>query len=780
MSGKRLTLVIGPSEKLCARLRAAGEAQAEALAALDLAVVGWNHVRLYAACAAPDQVGLLRHNRGLDTVLVQESLRHEMTALLAEAAAAPGPGHLIFCASQLGSLLCQPSELARLRDLLAPHFARIEVVIHAEEQARALVAHYAYALMEGRRAPLSQELALASAPDWWQAALAAREAPQPHLGLFNDIQAPPFWLDLAGLRRLWAGTFGAENVRFRPLDMAALCSERAAGELLALSGRAGEIGPVEAARPFRPEPAPSLARIRQLNELVIAYCARHEREVPRAFWQQMRMSVRIEGPPLAPGALAVLSQRFAPDNAALVADFPDLAEALRPDPPEAPWEEANPRFGYRASQVLAAHLHGLRRAARPLAELRAEEAAAQRAAQRFDRLLPEGTGEALRTRVKVNHRMVLSTRFRPHNDLGAVAEEAPAPPYAPAPRRRLGPGVGGRVIVACMKNEAPYILEWIGYHRAIGVDHFLIYTNDCTDGTDAILARLMEMGIVEHRNNDLWRGNSPQQHALNQALKEPLVQGADWIIHIDVDEFINVRCGNGTLDDFFARVPEATNVAMTWRLFGHNGVRHLEDRPVIAQFDRCAPKFCPKPHTVWGFKTMFRNIGAYGKLSCHRPNRLDPALADRVRWVNGSGRDMTADALKNGWRSSQANVGYDLIQLNHYALRSAESFLIKRQRGRALHVDRSIGLNYWIRMDWSDVRDITIQRNLPRLAAEMDRLMADPALSAAHRAGFDWHRAKAAELRAEPEFRALYEQALGVELNETERVAYALALDMES
>ena len=141
---------------------------------------------------------------------------------------------------------------------------------------------------------------------------------------------------------------------------------------------------------------------------------------------------------------------------------------------------------------------------------------------------------------------------------------------------------------------------------------------------------------------------------------------------------------------------------------------------------------------------------------------------------------MTADALKNGWRSSQTNVGYDLIQLNHYALRSAESFLIKRQRGRALHVDRSIGLNYWIRMDWSDVRDITIQRNLPRLAAEMERLMADPALAAAHRTGFDWHRAKAAELRAEPEFRALYEQALGVELNETERVAYALALDMES
>jgi hypothetical protein len=314
----------------------------------------------------------------------------------------------------------------------------------------------------------------------------------------------------------------------------------------------------------------------------------------------------------------------------------------------------------------------------------------------------------------------------------------------------------------------------------MGVDNFLIYTNDCSDGTDAVLGRLQEMGIVQHRNNDAWKGNSPQQHALNQSLKEPLIRNADWIIHIDVDEFMNVRIGNGTLEDLFAAVPDATNFAMTWRLFGHNGVTELADAFVIDQFDTCAPAYCPKPHTVWGFKTMFRNIGAYAKISCHRPNKLDPKYRNRVKWVNGSGQDMTRDAVNNGWRSSKKTIGYDLLQLNHYALRSAESFLIKRQRGRALHVDRSIGINYWIRMDWSDFRDITIKRNLPRLQAEYDRLMQDEILRAAHDAGFAWHQAKAAELRAQPEFQDLYDQALQVKLNETERVAYALSLDMES
>ncbi|MEM7520650.1 MAG: glycosyltransferase family 2 protein, partial [Pseudomonadota bacterium] len=206
----------------------------------------------------------------------------------------------------------------------------------------------------------------------------------------------------------------------------------------------------------------------------------------------------------------------------------------------------------------------------------------------------------------------------------------------------------------------------------------------------------------------------------------------------------------------------------------------MSDRFVIDQFDTCAPKYCPKPHTVWGFKTMFRNIGAYGKLSCHRPNKLAEGYEKQVKWVNGSGRDMTQDAAHKGWRSSKTTVGYDLLQLNHYALRSAESFLIKRQRGRALHVDRSIGLNYWVRMDWSDFRDITIKRNLPRLRLEVDRLMADPVLRAAHAEGVAWHQAKAAELRAMPEFADLFAQAIGLKLNETERVAYALSLDMES
>ena len=783
----RLTLFIGPSEKAAMRLRGIFKEKEGALAKQGIVAPEWNHVRLYAACAEAGAVSALRHKRGLDNPLVQQTLTSEFQTLLATELPEIKGNHVVLAAAQLGSLLSQPGELARLHALLRPHFDKIDIVVHLDEQARALTQHYNLAVLEGRRQDLSLELELAKQKDWWKSALALRGQDNAMLAQFNDVQQPPFWLDYKALLTAWEKAFGKGSVTLRPLDLPQLCSETGATELEQVL-RLKPLGNVRPDRIPQQEAAASLTRMRQMNEVMARYASARQIIIDRELCQQVRLNVRVGGAAIDPGSLHAVSKCFKTANTALIKRFPDLKAALTPDTPTDAWQEADPTLGFRATQYLAAFAYVINKNAIPMASKQAEAEAVEHAAEKFDELLPTDTTDSeehdantrLLNRVKVNHQMVLSTQFKPHNNLGAVNEEELGAAYTPAPPRVLKPGSTGNVIVGCMKNEAPYILEWIAYHRAIGVDNFLIYTNDCSDGTDEVLGRLQQMGIIQHRNNDNWKGNSPQQHALNQALKEPVIQNAEWIIHIDVDEFMNVRTGNGTLDDFFAAVPDATNVAMTWRLFGHNGVTALNDEFVIDQFDTCAPKYCPKPHTVWGFKTMFQNIGAYAKISCHRPNKLAQPFENKIKWVNGSGRDMTRDAAHNGWRSSKKNVGYDLLQLNHYALRSAESFLIKRQRGRALHVDRSIGINYWIRMDWSDFRDITIKRNIPRVRAEYARLMQDDVLRRAHEAGFEWHKAKAKELHKMPEFRDLYQQALEVKLNETERVAYALSLDMES
>jgi hypothetical protein len=53
------------------------------------------------------------------------------------------------------------------------------------------------------------------------------------------------------------------------------------------------------------------------------------------------------------------------------------------------------------------------------------------------------------------------------------------------------------LIVTTMKNEAPYILEWVAHHLALGVDNILAFTNDFDDGTERLLARLGHMAPVQ-------------------------------------------------------------------------------------------------------------------------------------------------------------------------------------------------------------------------------------------------------------------------------------------
>lgn len=314
-------------------------------------------------------------------------------------------------------------------------------------------------------------------------------------------------------------------------------------------------------------------------------------------------------------------------------------------------------------------------------------------------------------------------------------------------------------IVTTMKNEGPFILEWLAYHRAIGVDDFLVYTNDCTDGTDTMLQMLQEKGIVQHRENP-FRGTDlkPQHAALQAAEEEPVIRDADWLVCMDVDEFVNIKCGDGRLADLFEAVGDANMIAMTWRLFGNNDVRDFTGDLITREFTRCAHEITRKPHQAWGFKTLFRNSGIFKKLGVHRPKGLKPQLWEDIRWVNGSGQDMPREMFRNGWRSSMSTYGYDLVQLNHYAVRSAESFLVKRDRGRVNHVDRDQGLSYWFRMNNNAEEERTIQRMIPALEAEMARLLADPDIAAAHEYSCRKHREKIEELKTREDMIALFHE----------------------
>jgi hypothetical protein len=209
---------------------------------------------------------------------------------------------------------------------------------------------------------------------------------------------------------------------------------------------------------------------------------------------------------------------------------------------------------------------------------------------------------------------------------------------------------------------------------------------------------------------------------------------------------------------------------MTWRLFGNDDVHEFRDSPITSQFSSCAEEMCRKPHQAWGFKTLYRNIGLFNKMGVHRPKGLKPQLWEDIHWVNGSGTPLPREMFRNAWRSTSATVGYDLVQLNHYAVRSAESFLVKRDRGRVNHVDRDQGLAYWFRMNHNAVKETSIQRMLPRLRDEMERLLADPEIAAMHAHCVAAHEAKIKELKATENYAKFYQELTGPRMEKMSKI----------
>ena len=308
-----------------------------------------------------------------------------------------------------------------------------------------------------------------------------------------------------------------------------------------------------------------------------------------------------------------------------------------------------------------------------------------------------------------------------------------------------------RTIVTTMRNEAPFILEWIAYHRAIGFTDFLVYTNDCNDGTDLLLDRLEQLGIVSHVPNPR-RGKKPVQWtALKRAANHPAVRKADWVFVADVDEFLNIHAGDGHLDDLFAAHPDADGFHLSWRMFGANGRTAFEDQPVTEQFTTAAPAALVWPWRAVQFKSLYRNSGPSHKLGVHAPQRGPGAGI----WVDDNGH-ITADV--QGTVMVHSAPRYRLAQINHYALGSAESFLVKCDRGRPNHTDQAIDLAYWLDRNLNAVEDTSIQRHAKATAADFAALMADPVIADLHAKGVSWRKARIAALMLEPDFFYLFAQ----------------------
>lgn len=303
-------------------------------------------------------------------------------------------------------------------------------------------------------------------------------------------------------------------------------------------------------------------------------------------------------------------------------------------------------------------------------------------------------------------------------------------------------------LMSCMRNEGIHVLEWLAYHRVIGFGPIVICTNDCEDGSDHLLDVLATHGAVDHLPNPMTPGVPPQIRGTALVMAQLEHSPADWLAHLDSDEFLNIAPGAAPVGGLVARAEDAHVIALPWRLFGDNG---LNDWPgeTLNAFTACEAAI--DPATV-KFKSLFR-FRDFAAASDHMPTapRVETPLA-----VNGAGEPLSSAVLHGPPRARYAPAEIAVrggAVINHYAIRSTDVFLLKHDRGGGmgpLSNKYRLGSKWHRHANRNEVQDRSILRRWPEVAAELARLRALPGVSAAEAACRDWFLANRAQRPTQP------------------------------
>ena len=127
--------------------------------------------------------------------------------------------------------------------------------------------------------------------------------------------------------------------------------------------------------------------------------------------------------------------------------------------------------------------------------------------------------------------------------------------------------------ICCIyRDEAPYLREWIEFHRLVGVEHFFLYDNRSEDDHRRVLEPYVESGLVTLHD---WPEHPGQRGAYDHCLRAH--EGdSRWIAFIDADEFLFSPLGV-PLPEILRELEDAPGVGVSWILFGTSG--HETPRP---------------------------------------------------------------------------------------------------------------------------------------------------------------------------------------------------------
>lgn len=87
-----------------------------------------------------------------------------------------------------------------------------------------------------------------------------------------------------------------------------------------------------------------------------------------------------------------------------------------------------------------------------------------------------------------------------------------------------------------VKNEVPYLLEWIEFHRLQGLRHFWIFDDRSVDNV-SLLETLYKNKLGNDSGVEIYKASGGQNGAWAACLQMGLKRNTTWVIVFDIDEF---------------------------------------------------------------------------------------------------------------------------------------------------------------------------------------------------------------------------------------------------
>ena len=293
----------------------------------------------------------------------------------------------------------------------------------------------------------------------------------------------------------------------------------------------------------------------------------------------------------------------------------------------------------------------------------------------------------------------------------------------------------GSLVLTAMRNEGPFILEWVAWQKVLGFENILVMFNDCTDHSPQLLRLLAREGELSAKRHEPRSGHNPQPEAYRIARRHDLVKAADWLFTCDVDEFLVVHVGDGSIGALLNNgdVPYAA-IAINWRLFGGSGFDAWQDCLVHQRFSHSSEVGLPRNREI---KSFVRDPRLYKRLNSHCAS----GWSGKGNW----GEDGNYWALSDGSRYEEFHPNkrpqnrcpadrllHHVAEVNHYAVRSFEEFTHKKGRPAASNqVDRYTD-TFYKNVNRNDQENLSALAYQDRFDIEYARLCQIPGIQRLH------------------------------------------------